>query len=91
MVAALATAVGYDYGWTSALFAVSCVFGLVVLYDAIGVRRTVGLQSRYLNRVSRTRKEFDVLDREFPEYVGHTPREVVAGALWGILISWWLH
>lgn len=91
MVAALATAVGYDYGWTSALFAVSCIFGLVVLYDAIGVRRTVGLQSRYLNQVSRSRQEFDILDREFPEYVGHTPREVVAGAVWGILISLWLH
>ncbi|MCL4352422.1 MAG: divergent PAP2 family protein [Firmicutes bacterium] len=79
MVSALSTAMGFQTGWQSPLFAVSCVLGFIVLYDAIGVRRTVGLQSKYLNRMSDS--------DEFPEFVGHTPVEVLMGALWGVFIG----
>lgn len=79
MVGALTTAIGFEAGFLSPLFAISSVLGIIVLYDAIGVRRTVGLQSKYLNRVSDT--------DDFPEFVGHTPIEVLMGALWGILLG----
>lgn len=79
MVGALATAIGFEAGFLSPLFAISSVLGIIVLYDAIGVRRTVGLQSKYLNQVSDT--------DDFPEFVGHTPIEVLMGALWGILLG----
>jgi acid phosphatase family membrane protein YuiD len=86
MVAALVFSLGFRYGWKSAAFAVSCVFGLIVLYDAISVRRTVGLQSRYLNRLSQS-DNYPSEDASLPEFVGHTPVEVLAGTLWGLLIS----
>ncbi len=79
MVGALAASIGFEAGFLSPLFAISSVLGIIVLYDAIGVRRTVGLQSKYLNRVSDT--------DDFPEFVGHTPIEVLMGALWGILLG----
>ncbi len=79
MVSALATGVGFQTGWRSPVFAVSCVMGIIVLYDAIGVRRTVGLQSKYLNQMSET--------EDFPEFVGHTPFEVLMGALWGVFLG----
>ncbi len=86
MVSALVFSLGFRYGWKSAAFAVSCVFGLIVLYDAISVRRTVGLQSRYLNRLARSDR-YSSEEPSLPEFVGHTPVEVLAGTLWGLLIS----
>lgn len=87
MVTALASSVGYQYGWRSPLFAMAAVFGLIVLYDATGIRRTVGLQSRYLNQVSRTDGLQGLNEQDFPEFVGHTPLEVLFGAAWGIVLT----
>ena len=86
MVMALASSIGYQYGWKSGQFAVTAIFGMIVLYDAIHVRRVVGLQSRYLNLVSRSEYLADT-DRDFPEFVGHTPWEVIAGMIWGLITS----
>lgn len=89
MITAVVSAVGHDYGWNTPLFAMSAVFGLIVLYDAVGVRQTVGLHSRYLNRWTRQQPE-TMTERPFLENVGHTPIEVVAGMAWGILWAFWL-
>lgn len=87
MVSSLVSATGYQYGWRSPLFAIATVFSLIVLYDATGLRRTVGLQSRYLNQVSRKGGLDRVESQEFPEFVGHTPLEVLVGAVWGIFLT----
>jgi len=50
-VAALSTAVGTQFGFDSALFAVTLVFTLITLFDAQGVRRSSGRQARILNRM----------------------------------------
>lgn len=86
MVAALATAFAIRDGVGSASFAISTVLALIVIYDAVGVRQTVGLQSRFLNRLQRRAPSGS--EDPFPEFVGHTPLEAVAGALWGVLWSW---
>ncbi|MCL4493685.1 MAG: divergent PAP2 family protein [Firmicutes bacterium] len=86
MVVALVSSIGYQYGWRSGQFAISAVFGMIVLYDAIHVRRVVGLQSRYLNLVSRSEYVAGI-EHDFPEFVGHTPWEVVVGMIWGLIIS----
>lgn len=83
-VTALATAVGLTHGWRSDLFAVAMVFAVIVLYDAVGIRRAVGQQSRFLN-VLRGREAPD--ERPFKEALGHTPVEVLAGALLGVLFT----
>jgi len=83
-VTSLASAVGLTYGWRSDLFAIVMVFAIIVLYDAIGIRQAVGHQARFLN-ILRGKEAPD--ERPFKEMLGHTPLEVLAGALVGIAFT----
>ncbi len=85
-VCALAVAVGLNTGFNSALFAVSCVLALVTMFDAQTVRRSVGEQAEILNRMLDDlywRKKIG--DDKIREFWGHTPTEVLMGAILGIL------
>ena len=89
-VVSLAIATGISYGVDSTLFAISLIFAIVVMYDATGVRRETGKQAVILNRLlldnpfSWTGKEFE---KKLKEYVGHSPFQVLMGAILGILIA----
>ena len=89
-VVALATAAGVSYGVDSAIFAVALIFAIVVMYDATGVRRETGKQAVILNRLlldnpfSWTGKEFE---KKLKEYVGHSPLQVLMGAILGLMIA----
>ena len=89
-VVSLAIATGISYGVDSTLFAIALIFALVVMYDATGVRRETGKQAVILNRLlldnpfSWTGKEFE---KKLKEYVGHSPFQVLMGAILGILIA----
>ncbi|MGI8607788.1 MAG: divergent PAP2 family protein [Candidatus Dormibacteria bacterium] len=85
MVAALTTLIGIHVGVRSAEFAVSAIFSAVVMYDAAGVRRAVGIQARVLNRiVDDLLRQEGIKEDRLRELLGHTPFEVYAGALLGI-------
>jgi acid phosphatase family membrane protein YuiD len=86
MVTALATALGYRYGFDSGLFAVAAVFSLIVLYDAMGIRQAVGHQGRLLNRMMRAGVLADGGQEPMAELVGHTFWEVLVGVMWGLLL-----
>ncbi len=85
VMAALATTLGVMQGVESPLFAIALVVAFVVMYDAAGVRRTVGYHSTMLNRML---DELFSDDKEFSqrlqEIIGHTKWEVFAGAILGI-------
>ena len=89
-VVSLAVAIGVSYGVGSTLFALALIFAIVVMYDATGVRRETGKQAVILNRLlldnpfSWTGEEFD---KKLKEYVGHTPLQVLMGAILGMLIA----
>ena len=89
-VCALAAAAGMEYGGGSFQFAMAAVFAIVVMYDAIGVRRETGIQARVLTEMmelfTKMGKEMSVEDK-LKEFVGHTPLQVLMGALLGILIA----
>ncbi len=89
-VCALATAAGMEYGGGSFEFAMALVFAIVVMYDAIGVRRETGIQARVLNEMldmfHKMGKEMSV-EEKLKEFVGHTPLQVLMGALLGIGIA----
>ena len=80
----------FFYGVDSTLFALALIFAIVVMYDATGVRRETGKQAVILNRLlldnpfSWTGEEFD---KKLKEYVGHTPLQVLMGAILGVLIA----
>lgn len=88
IVMGLSTAVGLKNGWDSVLYALSLVFALIVMYDAAGVRRAVGKQAIILNKILQDKqKHKQIEEKRLKELVGHTPIEVFAGALLGILIA----
>jgi acid phosphatase family membrane protein YuiD len=90
-VSALATATYMEYGATSFEFAIAVILAIVVMHDARGVRRETGIQAKLLNDILKTfedmgRKEISAHDK-LKEFVGHTPLQVLMGAILGILIA----
>ena len=87
-VSALALGIGKYYGWDSPIFAVAIVFGMIVLYDAAGVRRAAGLQAEVLNQlVERMYPNLNIEKKRLKELIGHTPFEVFAGVSVGIIVG----
>lgn len=88
LVLSLTTVIGSRRGVASPEFAISAVFSSVVMYDATGVRRAAGKQARVLNRIIDDLFHQEGLKEDrLRELIGHTPVEVVAGALLGVLVS----
>lgn len=88
LVMGLTTSLGLKYGWDSANFAISLIFSLVVMYDASGVRRSVGKQAIILNTMIEDMYKHKHIEQDkLKELVGHTPYEVIAGALLGIIVA----
>ena len=78
------------YGVGSFEFAISFVLSMIVMYDAMGVRRETGKQAKLLNSVffeNILNLDGVFLQEKLKEYVGHTPLHVVAGAVLGILLA----
>jgi acid phosphatase family membrane protein YuiD len=88
LVSAMTTSVGLVEGVASNLFAVAFFMSLIVMRDAMGVRRSSGMQAKSLNSLGKTVE--DRLGLEYhpvKEVNGHAPLEVVVGALLGIFIA----
>lgn len=84
----LATSVGFVAGFSSYQFAIALVVALIVMFDAQGVRRSAGKQAIILNRfLDDIYWGKRIEEQRLKEFLGHTPIEVFAGALIGILIS----
>lgn len=84
MVTGLATAIGVLHGVRSAVFLVSLFYGGLIIRDAMGVRRSSGIQARELNRLGlQLAKRFDFDFKPVKEVSGHTPSEVFVGVLLG--------
>lgn len=86
IVCALATSIGLTLGVGSVAFSIAVVLAIIVMYDAAGVRQSVGQQSALINRIVRGSKLG--IEQELREFIGHTPFQVFMGAVLGILIAW---
>lgn len=90
LVSALATSVALIQGLGSAAFGISAILALVVMYDAAGIRQSVGNQSIALNRIMRElrlRSLITELERDLREFIGHTLFQVIIGSLLGIGVT----
>ena len=90
IVVSLAVILGLEAGFDSPLFAVGAILALIVIRDALGIRRYLGQHGKMLNTLIKDLDEDHVLDREYPhlvEQIGHTPAQVVAGSLLGFIVS----
>ena len=83
----LAVVIGKIYGWNSGLFGLAVAFALIVMYDAAGVRRAAGRQAKVLNKLVHTHMDRMEFEGKLKELLGHTPLEVLMGAMLGILMG----
>jgi len=88
IVMGLTAAIGKHDGLTNAPFAIALIFSFVVMYDAAGVRRAAGKQAAILNRLVEDLTHMrGVQEQELRELLGHTPVEVLVGAVLGIGVA----
>lgn len=93
-VCSLVVAAARLYGPDSAIFALAFIMAIIVMYDAMGVRRETGEQAKILNRMLTDWMEAESAnspflgDKKLKEMVGHTPFEVLGGAVVGVAVGW---
>lgn len=83
-VMSVTTMAGLLEGFDSLAFAACFAFSLIVMYDAAGVRRAAGKQARVLNQMIANYKEINIQEK-LVELLGHTPIEVLVGAVFGVV------
>lgn len=78
------------YGVNSPYFAITAVLASIVMYDAAGVRRAAGEHARVLNHLLQDLTSGDpvLAETSLKELIGHTPLQVLMGAILGVLIAW---
>jgi len=90
-VAALATVAGMQEGLASQYFAISMVFGSIVIYDAMGVRRHAGIHAEYINKLMLDMAQLiknNQPDKALKTLLGHTQSQVFVGTLLGVLVGY---
>lgn len=92
-VMGLSTSVGIISGYDSVIFAVAFGYALITMYDAAGLRRAAGKTAACLNKMMDDFYKHDVqaIGGKLKELLGHTPLEVIAGAIFGIAFSYIYH
>jgi len=99
-VSAMATAAGLIYGFETFEFAIACMLAIIVMHDAMGVRMETGKQGKVLNEMieffrtegfveafKKNDKMYEFWEASLKEFVGHTPLQVGAGCILGILMA----
>lgn len=88
VVVSLSVLIGRSEGFNSPIFALSVIFAFVVMYDAAGVRRAAGKQAQLLNKLVETPGLTGMqVHEKLVEVLGHTPKQVLVGAIIGILVG----
>jgi len=88
LVMAMVVSVGYADGFDSPVFGLALIMCFIVMYDAAGVRRAAGNQAAAINILFHNMENSGIkLDKNLKELLGHSPLEVVAGAVLGIVIA----
>jgi uncharacterized protein len=88
IVMGLTTAIGKYSGPSSPQFAIALIFSFVVMYDAAGLRRAAGRQAAILNRLVEDLVHMrGVQEQKLRELLGHTPVEVLVGAVLGVVVG----
>ena len=92
-VIGLSTTVGLICGFNSIEFAMAFGYALVVMYDAAGVRRAAGKQAACLNKIIMDiyKQELKEAGGKLKELLGHTPMQVLVGAIFGVIYAYYMH
>lgn len=92
-VIGLSTTVAIIQGYDSMFFAIAMGYSLIIMYDAAGLRRAAGKTAACLNRVMDDFYHHDIqaAGGKLKELLGHTPFEVIAGAIFGFIFAYAYH
>ena len=91
-VVSLVICIGKELGSSSPFFALSIVFALITMFDAQTWRRSIGFQAKILNKIMVDFREGKkIREDRLRELVGHTPVEVLMGALVGAVVTLMLY
>ena len=90
VVSSTAVSCGIIYGYDSPIFAVSAILAMIVMKDATGIRREAGKQAVVINQISEElgQKREKFADITLHELLGHTPLQVICGAILGFLMAY---
>ena len=89
-VMAMVTSTAFYFGAETFEFAVTAILALIVMHDAMGVRRETGKQAKVINNMMDwfVQMDSDISPEEkLKEFVGHSPTQVFFGALLGIIVG----
>ncbi len=90
----LSTILGLRLGFDSPEFAITALFTLLSLRDAVGIRQYIGRQGKVINELVEDLGDDAYIDDSYPilkERVGHTPKQLLTGAIIGFLVACILH
>ncbi len=94
-VLGLTISIGIIAGYSSLPFAVSLGYAIVVMYDAAGLRRAAGKTAATLNRLVKEYTEHSIQTTApyevLKELLGHTPGQVIMGAILGTCTAYCVH
>ena len=86
-VTAMATTAALEYGLASPIFAIAAIIGIIVMHDAMGVRREAGKHAKILNNLLISLSQDTPPEDVLKEFLGHTPLQVGFGALLGFCVA----
>ncbi|NLD48112.1 MAG: divergent PAP2 family protein [Clostridiaceae bacterium] len=89
-IVSLAAVIAKIKGIDSSEFGITFAISLIVMYDAAGIRRAAGKQAKVLNKLIFSHNDNVNFDEKLKELLGHSPFEVIMGALLGIIVGIWL-
>ncbi len=84
VVCTTAAVVGFADGFATPVFGIALTLALVVIIDALDLRRHLESHAVAINRVGKQRVDWTILR----ERLGHRPHEVLAGIALGALLGW---
>lgn len=86
----LTTIIGLRLGFDSPFFAIILFFTILVIRDAVGIRRYIGAQGEVINDLVKDLGNDQYLNQSYPkmkERVGHTKKQILVGSVIGLIVA----
>ena len=89
-VTCVALSTGIECGFASPVFAVAFILAVIVMHDAMGVRRQAGKHAKAINEMAQIIAEMSASqttpEQKLKEFIGHSPIQVAAGFCLGVIV-----
>ena len=92
-VSCLAVLCGWYEGFNSVLFAIAMLLAVIVMHDAMGVRREAGKHAATIKEIADAinqifiNKDSEIKTEKLKLLIGHSPIQVFFGAVTGFLVA----